>query len=75
MCDDEQAIVDAAWVKSRDKVFKKKRNSLIAQKTKEVIEASTLPQLEDIDEKEESQRFCIDDLEVTPLKKKAENHD
>jgi len=74
MCEDEQAIIDAAWVKSRDKVFKKKRNSLIAQKTKEVIEAA-LPQLEDIDEKEESQRICIEDLEVTPLKKKIDHPD
>lgn len=73
MCDNEQAIIDAAWLKSRDKVFKKKRNSLIAQKTKEVIEAASLPKLEDIDEKEESQRFYIEDLEVTPLKKKAKD--
>jgi len=31
--EDEQAIVNAAWVHSRDKVFKKKRNSIVVNKT------------------------------------------
>ena len=51
--EDEQAIIDAAWLKSRDNVFKKKRNSVIAQKPKDIPE-TTIHKLEDIDEKEES---------------------
>lgn len=66
--EDEQAIIDAAWLKSRDNVFKKKRNSMVGQKSKEIGDI-TLEKLEEIDEKEESQRICIEDLEVTPLKK------
>jgi hypothetical protein len=66
--EDEQAIIDAAWLKSRDNVFKKKRNSMVGQKSKEIGDI-TLQKLEEIDEKEESQRICIEDLEVTPLKK------
>jgi hypothetical protein len=33
LCEDEQAIINAAWVQQRDKVFKKKRNSIVVNKT------------------------------------------
>ena len=69
-----QAIVDAAWMCSRDKVFKKKRNSILVKsktsKTGEDLNSTMLKalSLEEIDENEESSRIIVEEVDNTPLK-------
>lgn len=69
--EDEQAIINAAWMQQRDKVFKKKRNSIVATKASQRTSDQCLHtqnNLEEIDEKEESMRIFVEEVDKTPLK-------
>lgn len=64
--------MDAAWVTSRDKVFKKKRNSIVNKGALSSRGGSEAPlkanDLEEIDEIDECSKIIVEEVETTPLK-------
>lgn len=73
-CNDElQAIIDSAWVQTRETVFRKKRNSVVSSGKNSARGNGDLPsarnvELEEIDEKEESFKMTVDNVDPSPLK-------
>lgn len=73
-CGDElQAIIDSAWVQTRETVFRKKRNSVASSGKNSARGNGDLPsarhnELEEIDEKEECFKLAVDNVDPSPLK-------
>lgn len=70
-----QAIIDSAWVQTRDTVFRKKRSSIVgASSGKNSARGNgDLPsarnvELEEIDEKEETLKMMVENVDISPLK-------
>lgn len=72
-----QAIIDSAWVQTRDTVFRKKRNSVVSSGKNSArgnggvnsdLPSARNAELEEIDEKEESFKIPIDNVDPSPLK-------
>ena len=73
-CGEElQAIIDSAWVQTRDTVFRKKRSSVASSGKNSArgngdLQSARHIELEEIDEKEESFKLTIDNVDPSPLK-------
>ena len=72
-CEELQAIMDSAWVQTRDTVFRKKRNSVASSGKNSARANGDLPsarhiELEEIDEKEESFKLMVENVDPSPLK-------
>jgi len=71
--DELQAIIDSAWVQTRDTVFRKKRNSVASSGKNSARGNGDLPsarhnELEEIDENEETFKLAVDCVDPSPLK-------
>ncbi len=71
--DELQAIIDSAWVQTRDTVFRKKRNSVASSGKNSARGNGDLPSarhndLEEIGEVEESFKLAVDCVDPSPLK-------